>query len=314
MRSVAQSIAHAVRAHAYNPRRDRTSAPPAARRAARSRRAQTAQEPTSPSSRRPSTCSSRSSTCSAACSRACRCRGFSPTPAGSRAQQRGRPPARALRRHPARLDRLPADAPADRRHPAPLRGARARRATSRSSRSAATATRSSRWSTQWYDATSGVDGGDRRTRAAGRARRASIRCWCSRCGRFWRAAPRRCCQRVDFSALAARALPVLRLGAGLRGDHAERRSPADLRPLRRAVGVRRRSTCPFCANDDRALITSFATRDGRYRVYACDVCRRYLKAYDAPERAAAGDGGGGFDRDAAARRGGDAAGIRRAER
>jgi hypothetical protein len=39
-------------------------------------------------------------------------------------------------------------------------------------------------------------------------------------------------------------------------------------------------TCPFCMNDDRALITSFATRDGRYRVYACDVCRRYLKAYD----------------------------------
>jgi len=40
-------------------------------------------------------------------------------------------------------------------------------------------------------------------------------------------------------------------------------------------------TCPFCRNDDRALITSFATRDGRYRVSACDVCRRYLKAYDA---------------------------------
>src|SRR5437660_1146576 len=40
-------------------------------------------------------------------------------------------------------------------------------------------------------------------------------------------------------------------------------------------------TCPFCSNDDRSLITSFATRDGRYRVYACDVCRRYLKAYDA---------------------------------
>ena len=39
-------------------------------------------------------------------------------------------------------------------------------------------------------------------------------------------------------------------------------------------------TCPFCANDDRSQITSFATRDGRYRVYACDVCRRYLKAYD----------------------------------
>jgi len=39
--------------------------------------------------------------------------------------------------------------------------------------------------------------------------------------------------------------------------------------------------CPFCANDDRTRITSFATRDGRYRVYACDDCRRYLKAYDA---------------------------------
>jgi Protein involved in formate dehydrogenase formation len=39
-------------------------------------------------------------------------------------------------------------------------------------------------------------------------------------------------------------------------------------------------TCPFCSNDDRTQITSFATRDGRYRVYACDVCRRYVKAYD----------------------------------
>ena len=39
-------------------------------------------------------------------------------------------------------------------------------------------------------------------------------------------------------------------------------------------------TCPFCGNDERTRITSFATRDGRYRVYGCDVCRRYLKAYD----------------------------------
>ena len=39
-------------------------------------------------------------------------------------------------------------------------------------------------------------------------------------------------------------------------------------------------TCPFCANNDRTRITSFATRDGRYRVYGCDACRRYLKAYD----------------------------------
>jgi formate dehydrogenase formation protein len=39
-------------------------------------------------------------------------------------------------------------------------------------------------------------------------------------------------------------------------------------------------TCPYCRNADRSRITSFATPDGRYRVYACDVCTRYLKAYD----------------------------------
>jgi len=39
-------------------------------------------------------------------------------------------------------------------------------------------------------------------------------------------------------------------------------------------------TCPYCGNDERGRITSFATPDGHYRVYACDVCRRYLKAYD----------------------------------
>jgi len=40
-------------------------------------------------------------------------------------------------------------------------------------------------------------------------------------------------------------------------------------------------TCPYCGNADRTLVTSFATPDGQYRVYACDVCHRYLKAYDA---------------------------------
>jgi FdhE protein len=40
-------------------------------------------------------------------------------------------------------------------------------------------------------------------------------------------------------------------------------------------------TCPFCSNADRRQITSFASRDGQYRLYACDVCKRYLKAYDA---------------------------------
>lgn len=40
-------------------------------------------------------------------------------------------------------------------------------------------------------------------------------------------------------------------------------------------------TCPYCGNADRERITSFATPDGTYRVYACDACQRYLKAYDA---------------------------------
>jgi formate dehydrogenase maturation protein FdhE len=40
-------------------------------------------------------------------------------------------------------------------------------------------------------------------------------------------------------------------------------------------------TCPFCQNADRGRITSFASRDGQYRLYACDECERYLKAYDA---------------------------------
>jgi hypothetical protein len=39
-------------------------------------------------------------------------------------------------------------------------------------------------------------------------------------------------------------------------------------------------TCPYCRNSDRTKITSFATTDGKYRVYACDACQRYLKAYD----------------------------------
>ncbi len=38
--------------------------------------------------------------------------------------------------------------------------------------------------------------------------------------------------------------------------------------------------CPFCGNADRSRITSFTSHEGIYRIYACDVCRRYLKAYD----------------------------------
>ena len=40
-------------------------------------------------------------------------------------------------------------------------------------------------------------------------------------------------------------------------------------------------TCPFCLNSDRARMTSFGTSDGLYRVYGCDACHRYLKAFDS---------------------------------
>lgn len=38
--------------------------------------------------------------------------------------------------------------------------------------------------------------------------------------------------------------------------------------------------CPFCLNEDRSRITSFATRDGLYRLSGCDKCQRYLKCFD----------------------------------
>jgi formate dehydrogenase maturation protein FdhE len=41
------------------------------------------------------------------------------------------------------------------------------------------------------------------------------------------------------------------------------------------------ATCPFCGNDDRSRLPSFSSRDSLYRLYACDACRRYIKAYDA---------------------------------
>jgi len=41
-----------------------------------------------------------------------------------------------------------------------------------------------------------------------------------------------------------------------------------------------RGVCPFCRNDDRILLPSFGSRDGLYRLEACDVCRRYLKTFD----------------------------------
>jgi len=39
--------------------------------------------------------------------------------------------------------------------------------------------------------------------------------------------------------------------------------------------------CPHCDSRDVSRRTSFASRDGRYRLIACDACRRYVKAYIA---------------------------------
>ena len=38
--------------------------------------------------------------------------------------------------------------------------------------------------------------------------------------------------------------------------------------------------CPFCGNADGATIRTLASPDRVYWLMACDVCRRYLKAYD----------------------------------
>lgn len=40
--------------------------------------------------------------------------------------------------------------------------------------------------------------------------------------------------------------------------------------------------CPFCK--DRESQTYYPSEDGRYRLYACEVCHRYLKTADARER------------------------------
>lgn len=41
-----------------------------------------------------------------------------------------------------------------------------------------------------------------------------------------------------------------------------------------------RTACPFCGNSEAGGVRSFASRDRRYRVYGCERCRKYLKAYD----------------------------------
>jgi FdhE protein len=133
--------------------------------------------------------------------------------------------------------------------------------------------------TRWYDATSGVDGADPHARKPDGAPAGldqvlvlALRPFLARCA----------------EALMQAELPTWTQGhcpfCGWEPEFAVITPNADRRLIcGRCVAQWPFGplTCPFCLNDDRALITSFATRDGRYRVYACDVCRRYLKAYDA---------------------------------
>jgi formate dehydrogenase maturation protein FdhE len=39
--------------------------------------------------------------------------------------------------------------------------------------------------------------------------------------------------------------------------------------------------CPHCDNRLEGYQTSYASRDGRYRLIGCDACRRYIKAFEA---------------------------------
>jgi FdhE protein len=133
---------------------------------------------------------------------------------------------------------------------------------------------------RWYAATSGVDGADPRDRAPGGAPpnldhvlALAMRPFLARCAEVLM-------QRPELATWSHGHCPC----CGWEPDFAVVLPTGDRRLIcgrclaQWAFGA---FTCPFCSNDDRSQITSFATRDGRYRVYACDVCRRYLKAYDA---------------------------------
>jgi Protein involved in formate dehydrogenase formation len=133
--------------------------------------------------------------------------------------------------------------------------------------------------TAWYNATSGIDGANPQERAESEVPAGfdqvlvlALRPFLARCAEAL-------AQRIDLSTWNYGHCPY----CGWEPEFAVITPDAD----RRLICGRCLAqwsfaplTCPFCANDDRALITSFATRDGRYRVSACDACRRYLKAYD----------------------------------
>lgn len=44
--------------------------------------------------------------------------------------------------------------------------------------------------------------------------------------------------------------------------------------------VYQRLQCPYCGNQDQNKLAFFTDEPGRYRLYVCDTCHRYLKAVD----------------------------------
>jgi len=132
----------------------------------------------------------------------------------------------------------------------------------------------------WYDATSGVAGADPRHRAASDVPESMDQVLVLALRPFLARSAEALVQKVDLSGWTHGHCPF----CGWEPDFAVITPSADRRLVcGRCVAQWSFASlsCPFCMNNDRALITSFATRDGRYRVSACDVCRRYLKAYDA---------------------------------
>jgi len=131
---------------------------------------------------------------------------------------------------------------------------------------------------EWYATTSGVDGGSRHSQAGAlpnldQVLLLALRPFLARCAEALT-------QRVDAASWQFGHCPF----CGWEPDFSVITPAGDRRLIcGRCIAqwAFEPLTCPFCGNADRSLVTTFATRDGRYRVYACDVCKRYLKAYDA---------------------------------
>jgi Protein involved in formate dehydrogenase formation len=131
---------------------------------------------------------------------------------------------------------------------------------------------------EWYGATSGVDNGSRTKPTESEAPNLdqvlvlAMRPFLARCAEAL-------VQRVDFSGWHHGHCPF----CGWEPDFAVITPNAERRLICGRCAAQWTFdplSCPFCGNTNRSRITSFATRDGRYRVYGCDDCKRYLKAYD----------------------------------